>query len=1436
MTHMTDTWVIPWLEFLVGWSLRWGLLLAALAFWLALRPPRRAATRHLLCLAALGAGVLLPVAPRWAEVTIPWMSSAPAPAPAAQAIAVAAAEVPATPTHPLDSASTSDFAVSKAEPIPRNPLPASHAASFRQFSPVTEALGAWRVAALAAAVAWATIVLALLIRLAAGRLMLTVMRAKATSVGRESDQLVGDCQAALGLSRPVRIATHPAVASPVVVGGRRPMVLVPPDWGDWPELHRRDCLLHELAHLARFDDWAKFAQELVRAPFFFHPMVSWLLARLDRERELLCDEAVVAVGSDPVAFARLLFDLARRPGRLLPVTPGTRPAWLPFLDRRTVAVRVTRLLEDDMPRTLSRPSAVRSFFLGVIALAAALGIGGIRIRAVAAQEPAESPKQAQPPKPSQAPAAAKPAAPAKPAAAAGPKAPPTDIAGVVLDDRDQPVAGATFVAGAHGPGRSGHQVSETDARGRFQWPLPPGSNQVCLIAHKDGFEVRALSAPANSLVDPHDVKIRLGKPAPFAAVLLDDAGKPVSGAQVRVEMIARSSSQQDGPRTMVSTSYEQIPREVITGSPVEQLFVTRTDASGSFEFRALGPDEGLRLAVRAADGRELLVTPGSNAVGSTRQLLHEQGFVTAPPGETTRLVASPAARVAGRVTSALPGVAVSELTAFFQDSHQPGKLTPMTNFGEEVRVDDEGRFAFERLAEGTINVFVHGVGENEDWTYRAAKDVRVTSGATSEVTIELIRGVKVEGSVVAQSTGSPVARAQVGVYGPFRPRTGAMTTSAMTDDLGRYHYLLPAGETYFYVMGPPEGFTRLPGEDSSRTVTIPDSVTKFEVPPLELASAVTLRGRVLDATSIPIAGATVVGTCEGGVCRQFPGTEAITDARGDFRLPPSLYNTVAIGKPARLLIRLRDGAEHEAATLPAADGVVTVKLPVAGEIANRVEGPREVAPGVLAGVVVDLGGKPIEGAEVDAWTWYPGNEAKTDARGFFRIGNLQKGAKVQVVVRKHGYTPQLFMTQPTGKPGWVIVLGNKTYFEGRVTGPDGKPAAGARIRANNGPKPGEGVMISEIWTETVTGDDGRYRLYAQQDIYDIQVRVPGVGVARLPGTSLQADEAKHLDIRLESGATLRAKVVDSLTGEPVPGVRLWHWQHPGVEGRSGNHGYALVVDMLPGRFNFQIDAPGYTRWWSEEAASEWCRRKLDEAKGGWQRNFDQIDFDLKTGMNPVTIAVERAVTVTGRVLDPDGKPVAGATVAPALTGSGNSLTGDTRFSVRTDKDGRFTALLPASGVREYNLVAHDGAYTQWRTWANGVLPPFRTKPGESVGDIELRLTRPATVRGKVTGVDGRPVAGREVRSSAADRLENRYYDPTVSTAADGSYELKFIRPGEQFIQVAPFWLDAKHAPEGTNQTLMLKPGESKEHVDFRVPGGADGRANMPTPARPSGGR
>jgi hypothetical protein len=346
------------------------------------------------------------------------------------------------------------------------------------------------------------------------------------------------------------------------------------------------------------------------------------------------------------------------------------------------------------------------------------------------------------------------------------------------------------------------------------------------------------------------------------------------------------------------------------------------------------------ITVCSPSFRALRVQSQSDAADQTRRNPDDRAFVTASPGETARFVAVPAARVAGRVVTKLPGVSLSGLRASFQESHPPGASWTASNFGATVLTGADGRFAFDGLNEGTVNLFVHGDGENRDWTYRAAQDVNLTPGVTCEVTLELIRGVAVEGTVLERGTGAPVEGAQVGVYGPFRPRTGAMTTGAGTDARGRYRYRLPTGETYFYVMGPPNGFARLSGAASSRTVRIPDGASRYEVPPIELAPAVTVvRGQVLDATGKPIAGATVVGICERGVCRPFLGTETVTDTRGEFRLPPASNNTVAIGTPARLRVRLRGGAEHEAAAVPTADGAVTIRLPVAGSAARGVAEP-----------------------------------------------------------------------------------------------------------------------------------------------------------------------------------------------------------------------------------------------------------------------------------------------------------------------------------------------------------------------------------------------------------------------------------------------------------------------------------------------------------------
>ena len=187
-----------------------------------------------------------------------------------------------------------------------------------------------------------------------------------------------------------------------------------------------------------------------------------------------------------------------------------------------------------------------------------------------------------------------------------------------------------------------------------------------------------------------------------------------------------------------------------------------------------------------------------------------------------------------------------------------------------------------------------------------------------------------------------------------------------------------------------------------------------------------------------------------------------------------------------------------------------------------------------------------------------------------------------------------------------------------------------------------------------------------------------------------------------------------------------------------------------------------------------------------------------------------AVTISGRVVDPDGKPVADATVALA-NGHGNSLTGDMRFSYWTDKDGRFVSKLPASGTAQYNLVAHDGGDDKsgnlmWRKWANGTGPKMRTTPGQIIDGVELKLTRPATIRGRVVDAAGKPVARVEVTATPADNSENRSYVPTTKTDKNGRYELRFVSPGKQVIE-----LDAW----GAKRTVTVAAGATIENIDFK---------------------
>jgi hypothetical protein len=282
MSHFTDVVVEPALGFLADWSLRWAVLIGGLAVWLVVRRPRRVARRYLVCWAVLLAGLLLPGLPRWgpgfgSARTFTTSSADRTPAPAAPAEPARKDPLPVHPEPPLPTPVQAEpaavaFPAPSAPPplISPNPVEVPLAEMIPE---TTEPLGAWRMGVLGLAGFWAVGVTICLTRWVFGWWLLQRLRRSALPVAGASGRLFGACRADLGLNRPVVLAVQACVRSPVTLGLFHPMVLVPPSWTDLPEADQRGSLLHELAHLVRYDDWLALLLESVRAVFFFHPLV-----------------------------------------------------------------------------------------------------------------------------------------------------------------------------------------------------------------------------------------------------------------------------------------------------------------------------------------------------------------------------------------------------------------------------------------------------------------------------------------------------------------------------------------------------------------------------------------------------------------------------------------------------------------------------------------------------------------------------------------------------------------------------------------------------------------------------------------------------------------------------------------------------------------------------------------------------------------------------------------------------------------------------------------------------------------------------------------------------------------------------------------------------------------------------------------------------------
>jgi beta-lactamase regulating signal transducer with metallopeptidase domain len=176
-----------------------------------------------------------------------------------------------------------------------------------------------------------------------------------------------------GTARQVRLLTSERLSVPAAIGFFRPAVVIPA-WS-LRELSSEELnavLLHELAHLQRWDDWTNLTQKLLRALFFFHPAV-WLVEdRLSLEREMACDDVVVAATSSPRAYAECLVSLAEKSF----LHRGLTLAQAVVSRMRQTRLRVSQILEGNRPRTTGVWKPAIGFWaaLSVVAVVSASGV------------------------------------------------------------------------------------------------------------------------------------------------------------------------------------------------------------------------------------------------------------------------------------------------------------------------------------------------------------------------------------------------------------------------------------------------------------------------------------------------------------------------------------------------------------------------------------------------------------------------------------------------------------------------------------------------------------------------------------------------------------------------------------------------------------------------------------------------------------------------------------------------------------------------------------------------------------------------------------------------------------------------------------------------------------------------------------------------------
>jgi protocatechuate 3,4-dioxygenase beta subunit len=297
-------------------------------------------------------------------------------------------------------------------------------------------------------------------------------------------------------------------------------------------------------------------------------------------------------------------------------------------------------------------------------------------------------------------------------------------------------------------------------------------------------------------------------------------------------------------------------------------------------------------------------------------------------------------------------------------------------------------------------------------------------------------------------------------------------------------------------------------------------------------------------------------------------------------------------------------------------------------------------------------------------------------------------------------------------------------FDLRVVGPDKKPIPSALVQFRTSPvitrdhvRQGNFLRAGAHWASVTADGEGRLviRLPAPANGLDVDITTPGYGPYWASWSSTAHEQAipEKFTAELEAGWSVGGIIVDT-EGNPVEGVNV----SPSIEykKRPGD------LSQLGTGASVKTDAAGRWRFDSVPASKPEVDVGIDHPgfKAG-SRALGRGAFGIKLGASPTAkIVLERGLTVSGKVTDEDGKPIAGALVR-------TKFVNDIR-EAKTNATGEYR-LLGCSQQATRLVVSAKGRATDMKE--------LNTEP--DMGSVDFQMKPGGVVRIRVLDAKGNPV-------------------------------------------------------------------------------------------------